>query len=680
MAKEYTLEEIMAMKPQKASKKEPEEKEYTLEEIQSMSGESESPSFAEDAIELAQYVGEGVDRYTGAPTRSAIKAATEGKNPFSAFASQWGEPTKEAPTGAEVARSLGVGDEPFQLATRDMYSMRGGGIGPMREDADFSNAELAGLAIDIFADPTMLARLPLKTAQLVVKSSPRLQRKLLEVGGQKVLKTFLDDVPVGKIGKLMEKTGAERSVGNVLMEYNLGKHSGNPERLLEEIAGKVEKTYEKIGSRQRMVDAKRTGGLVEQKAREVDDIIDKLSKSKKEVEGSVYSGSRITDGESIKKDLMDYFTELQTKPGQAEDALDLKKKGEILDKYLGKYMSKEQKDMFKGDVNPYMSFKDLNELKRGIGKRLREDIFKKDVSEKIAKEDEVLTKLYLYLKDEIETMAKSFDPELGEQLINANMDSHALQTLKSALVNIPPKELKKMGGIEALGDIIGTGAVALTSYGAGAALGESVSTPLVLGLTGMYGASRGIPKRIGKSIRNMEAKTLQKLKSGQLFESPYTKGGMMGIDAMRSGSAVMQEEPMQKAVGRRPQSIDPVALAQQANFMVADTQIPRDTQWIKDHPKIFLMRLRQANPNLAEQMKIAIDQNNDSILRKTIPIVAQQVPEIFEFDEFGMFDGKIIDPAMRQLYTKKVMEDNSLDAYQKTVILDHLNRTNEVLK
>jgi CRISPR/Cas system-associated endoribonuclease Cas2 len=677
MAKEYTIEEIMAMKPQKTKQTDSKEKEYTLEEIQAMSGSPDEPSFAEDALELAQYVGEGVDRYTGAPTRSAIKAATEGSNPFSAFASQWGEPTKGAPTGIEVAKAIGVPSYEVggMVEAKNPAIMSGETDEPM-----LNSQEVAGLAIDVFADPTMLLRLPLKTAQLVVKSSPKLQRKLLEVGGQKVLKTFLDEIPVSKIGKLMEKTGAERSVGNVLLEYNLGRHSGNPEKLLEEIAGKVEKTYEKIGSRQRMVGAKRTGGLVEQKAKEVDDIIDKLSKSKKEIEGSVYSGSRITDGESIKKDLMDYFSELQTKPGQATDALDLKQKEKILNKYLGKYMSKAQKDMFKGDVNPYMSFKDLNELKRGIGKRLREDIFKKEISDKIAKEDEVLTKLYLYLKDEIEDMAKSFDPELGEQLINANMDSHALQTLKSALVNIPAKELKKMGGVEALGDIIGTGAVALTSYGAGAALGESVSTPLVLGLTGMYGASRGLPKRIGKSIRNLESKGLQKIQSGQLFESPVTRGVMTGADIMRGGSAVMQEEPIQEALGRAPQSIDPVELAERTSMMISDTEIPRDTQWIKDHPKVFLMRLRQANPQLALQMKLALDKGNDSVLRKTIPLVAQQVPEIFEFDEFGSFDGKIIDPAMKQLYTERVMEDSSLDAYQKTVILDHLNRTNEVLK
>lgn len=632
-------------------------------------------------IDDIMFIGEGIDRISGAPSRAAIMAASKGENPFAAFGEQFGEPTKEAPTGTDIMNRFGVSDEPLGSIE---YTPEWGD-NQEKYTVDFPSAnKLGALAVDIFADPAILATTPFKAAQLAIKSSPRLQRKLLEIGGQKLLRTYLDDVPVGKIGKLMEKTGAERSVGNVLMEYNLGKHAGNPEKLLEEIGGKLDLNYQKIGGRQRMVGGKRVGGLVQKKKDEVDNIIKMLDRSEIDIDGDVFKGSRVADGESIMQDIMKQYEELATQPGQPFSPKDLEAKRKVLQQYLGKYSSKAQKEMFEGDVNPYMSFSDLNELKRGIGKRLREDIFKKDLSDKVAKEDEVLTKLYLYLKNTIEDTAKEFDPKLADQLINANMDSHAFQTLSTALEKIPPKELKKIGGVEAIGDLMATGAIGLTSYGVGAAIGEGVSTPLVLGLTGMYGASRGLPKRIGRSARNLEAKALQKLQTGNLIESPVTSSGVIGASLTGRASAVSQEpfSPNNRE-GREPQSVDPMRMIQEygnVNYMVADTQIPRDTDWIKAHPKISVARIMQKSPDLAYQVQMALDSKNDTMLRKAMPIIAEQIPEIFEYDEYNAFDGKIIDPKMRRAYTDKIMADDDLDFFQKATIIDHLNRTKEVLR
>lgn len=57
--------------------------------------------------------GKFVDSYTGAPTRAAVGAIEEGKNPISAFSNQFGSDSSLAPTGKQLALRAGVSDEPM---------------------------------------------------------------------------------------------------------------------------------------------------------------------------------------------------------------------------------------------------------------------------------------------------------------------------------------------------------------------------------------------------------------------------------------------------------------------------------------------------------------------------------------------------------------------------------------
>jgi hypothetical protein len=191
---------------------------------------------------------------------------------------------------------------------------------------------------------------------------------------------------------------------------------------------------------------------------------------------------------------------------------------------------------------------------------------------------------------------------------------------------------------------------------------------------GTFATSRNIPQYLARRGQSAAATGAQKILSGKMIESPVKKAGLMGADALRSGSAISEDVEQDK--GRSPQSIMD---APKVNFMLQDTELKRDTEWIKKHPNLTVGKLMQSAPELAAQVQIALEKGNDSVLKKTLPLIAQQVPELFEFDEFGIFDGKIIDPNMKQLYTDKVMSDNSLDTYQKTQIINHLNKTNEVL-
>lgn len=91
-------------------------------------------------------VGETVDSYTGAPTRSAVNAVLDGNNPISAFASQFGESPAKAPTGSELAKKMGVDDSTGKVITNPKTGIT--------SRTTKSDADIVGFGIDVGADWT----------------------------------------------------------------------------------------------------------------------------------------------------------------------------------------------------------------------------------------------------------------------------------------------------------------------------------------------------------------------------------------------------------------------------------------------------------------------------------------------------------------------------------------------
>lgn len=85
--------------------------------------------------------GKFIDSYTGAPVRSAIGALQNNQNPISAYANQFGANPELAPTGKDIATKAGISPE---------QKIKLGTLGTV------SPAGVAGLAIDVLADPTLV--------------------------------------------------------------------------------------------------------------------------------------------------------------------------------------------------------------------------------------------------------------------------------------------------------------------------------------------------------------------------------------------------------------------------------------------------------------------------------------------------------------------------------------------
>lgn len=97
-------------------------------------------------LEGVAYVGEKVDRYTGAPTRAGIYAAQTGNSPLSAFAKQFGNPSAEAPTGKDIASKAGL-SRAETISIPYLSEAFPNAIGKV------SPAGIAGLIVDVLADP-----------------------------------------------------------------------------------------------------------------------------------------------------------------------------------------------------------------------------------------------------------------------------------------------------------------------------------------------------------------------------------------------------------------------------------------------------------------------------------------------------------------------------------------------
>ena len=80
---------------------------FKPEDVKVESEPSSEPGFLEKYIAP---VGRFVDKYTGAPTRAAVDATIDSKNPLTAFTNQFGDLPENAPTGRDIAKKLGVGE------------------------------------------------------------------------------------------------------------------------------------------------------------------------------------------------------------------------------------------------------------------------------------------------------------------------------------------------------------------------------------------------------------------------------------------------------------------------------------------------------------------------------------------------------------------------------------------
>lgn len=168
----------------------------------------------ESALETAVDVGNFIDSYTGAPTRAAIGAVQEGKNPLGAAYHQFGEDPSKAPTGKEIVTREGVDTTPLSEYVPSLYSETGDEWLKFKKGGllDPSAAGTLGFGLDVVADPTNV--IGAGAAKNILRGGAQAAKKGVTATGRG-LKTAVELLPKGDkvvdavqgIGKGLKKTG-----------------------------------------------------------------------------------------------------------------------------------------------------------------------------------------------------------------------------------------------------------------------------------------------------------------------------------------------------------------------------------------------------------------------------------------------------------------------------------------
>ena len=662
MAKEYTLEEIQAMgKPKGKSK------EYTLEEIQSMGNVGQTVPTDTLSERMVGGVGDvlsGAYELSQIPVKTAMSAMspTHTAGEFLSDVGQRGrEAITDAPTGQEVLEEYGVSGEPIlpkkitmpfypnEVEVPDMVNPSPSGIGGVLIEAPFDPLTYIGPTKGASVAKGVLSKQAAKAEAKGFKSTVEAVKKLM------------------KKSNVVSEGMDPETIGRTLFQEDMVQFLDDPKKLKAFLEGSKIVDEKKAFSSTGTVKSFKGTNLKDNPIAAMNaDNIALIREAKLQFPGAKVSRGNIA---------MRVIETLRSNKSLSslEDA------GPNVYNRVIKELNNR---LLKGNPTDKLDIEQLYELKKSANKILNN----KDFVKSIGSEGQTTT------KEVITQIRQEIDNLVGDMLDKKQIDVNGVSYYDAGeffkVNNNRMKNLINMKDILAGVDIgkydKPTLKRLLLSFTPIAVAGGAIGVKS--GMGGLAGAAGGVGIQAAAKMQRALAKP--KPESAAQFykgaQKMYLGAEKMAVPAGAIAPQMMREGRMNNSrspdsVGM-PQQVDPRELAEQANFLFSDTEVPRDTEWVKSHPKLFLARLGQANPQLAQQMKIALAKGNDTVLKKTLPLIAQQVPEIFEFDEYGSFDGKIVDPNMRQMYSEKVMSDDSLDTYEKAEMLDHLNRTNEVLQ
>jgi hypothetical protein len=109
------------------------------------------------------------------------------------------------------------------------------------------------------------------------------------------------------------------------------------------------------------------------------------------------------------------------------------------------------------------------------------------------------------------------------------------------------------------------------------------------------------------------------------------------------------------------------------NEEVLNTFLPRDSKRILANPTALMAKMQQVAPNQVPVIQEMLDNDPDS-LAEAGPKLAMMFPALFEKDKYGMFDGKIIDPAMQSKFLTDLADDEGMDVIKKANMAMKIHR------
>lgn len=195
---------------------------------------------------ILDYIGRAastVDSYTGAPVRSAVGAAQEGNNPFSAYANQFGEDPGSAPSGKQLAMRAGLSDDPLVQRKNDLSGL-----------SNLTPANMAGFALETVLDPMSLIP-AIGTGGKIVGRGLRATEEIAPAMSRSI-KDFAEKAAVNATGATGKQAASfADDAGRQLLDRGIVRFGDSQERIAERAGSAVAQANKQIDQSLAALDA-----------------------------------------------------------------------------------------------------------------------------------------------------------------------------------------------------------------------------------------------------------------------------------------------------------------------------------------------------------------------------------------------------------------------------------------
>jgi len=506
-----------------------------------------------------------------------------------------------------------------------------------------SPAGLAALPVDIATDPQTY----FSPASALLKKP--IQKALAKRGAKQASKAVSKFITAAK----MAKEGVDPNIiGHQLYSEDVLKYITNPNKL-----------YRKLGKEPAM-DVIESGGKIAYK---------------KKLQGSGYIGEAV-------EDLTDFTTQMTKELGSEAIApreslayrvssriitpMVTEGTAEVYDpKLMDKIMGMVNGIVMKPNSKKVLTLSDLLDLKREVGKQLKSKTYYAMESDAVP----LLKEVHLNLGREIDDMIVGALDGVKTNWKGVAVDNAAdyykvSNTRASSMIKLKEVlESTDLKNIQAK-DIYQFLAEGAAWVGGGALVGPAIGTPMH---GAMIGGTFHTLRETGKFVSKKTPEVMARGFKAAEKATPLMLRGVPTMQRTMRGDYGMEERKYPDQSMMTPTQSLPEQLMNQ--------EIPRSTEAVMENPNLFLAKVAQQTDNQDLVIQLGEAMKHPRKLEKFLPLIARQYPNLFEFDEYGAWDRKLIDPADRQLYTKDIMKRDDLNEYQKAEVIDHLNKTHEML-
>jgi hypothetical protein len=195
---------------------------------------------------------------------------------------------------------------------------------------------------------------------------------------------------------------------------------------------------------------------------------------------------------------------------------------------------------------------------------------------------------------------------------------------------------------------------------------DRIATRQASGFSGSAHTGASLPYILGKGVETAGGGVgggLMRARIGDVIEGPMSKPLEVLGGGMRQAPARMMSTDQN---GRTPQSVDEV---------FTSMRFPRTTQGILENKEAFLQKVKLSDAENFDAVKTILE-SSEAEIRKVLPTLTKTMPYLFEYDEYGRFDG-VVPQDMRPATIVKIW-DMPYTNTEKTALIDIMNRTGEL--